>query len=40
MSSWLSRPQTNVSEIRIISLSFRGEAEGREPGIHNPGLWL
>src|SRR5712691_12622602 len=21
-------------------LSFRGEAEGREPGIHNPGLWL
>ena len=31
---------TNVSKIRIISASFRGEAEGREPGIHNPRLWL
>ena len=24
----------------VAKLSFRGAAEGREPGIHNPESWL
>jgi hypothetical protein len=35
----LKSSRSSVSEVEPYEVSFRGEAEGREPGIHNPGPW-